>query len=363
MTASSYGRGKTRATKKRKRVVKAEPKKRKKPKKAAEKALTRKHAGKRRSTKTTERKAGAKRPKVGQKAVKARSVGKSGKSSSVKKRTKPKARAKARSKAKPKKVARPKRRAATPKRPKPLTPAQKGARTKARRKAEREAIAKQLAKLEKDRSKLRNKGQKAKRPLRQKLNARLKAIAKRSIDRKLVTEKLPTKTRTQKKRSREELFEHFRGRFYELHEIAKQKGQLPKVDYRERKIRSDKNDGEVRIIRIENEVTESTVEQIMYEVKMALAKMSGSYPIWMGVVVFTGMGERLIGYGNRVLDASDPDAAQFQTQGIESTGILPHPKAMLLSIEEILNDYASEEYTVVYCEHIKLLNFKRINGR
>jgi len=359
MTASSYGRGKTRATKKRKRVAKAEPKKRKKPKKAAAKALTRKHASKRRSTKTTERKRGAKRPKVGQKAVKARSVGKSGKSSSVKKRVKPKARAKA----KPKKVASPKRRAATPKRPKPLTPAQKGARTKARRKAEREAIAKRLAKLEKDRQKLRNKSQTGKRPLRQKLNARLKEIAKRSIDRKLVTEKLPTKTRTQKKRSREELFEHFRSRFYELHEIAKRKGQLPEVDYRERKIRSDKNDGEVRIIRIENEVTESTVEQIMYEVKMALAKMSGSYPIWMGVVVFTGMGERLIGYGNRVLDASDPDAAQFQTQGIESTGILPHPKAMLLSIEEILNDYASEEYTVVYCEHIKLLNFKRINGR
>lgn len=367
MTGSSYGRSKARATKKRKRVPKAEAKKPKKGvkrstvvvttsrKKPVKKALTRKRATKRRSTRTTERKSGAKRLKVGKKAVNTRSrakspkkVGKGGTSSSVRK-PKPKTRAK-------KAVARPKR-------PKPLTPAQKGARTKARRKAEREAVARQLAKLNRDRAKLRNKGQKGKRSLRQKLNARLKGIAKRQTERKLVTEKLPRKTPREKKKSREELFEHFRNRFYELHDIAEKKRQLPDVDYRERRIRSDKNNGDIRILRIESEVTEGTIESIMYQVKNAAAKMSGRYPIWMGVLVFTGMGERLIGYGNRVLDAADPDAAQFQTQGIESTGILPTAKGMLLSIEETLNDYAAEEYTVVYCEHIKLMNFARINGR
>ncbi len=101
----------------------------------------------------------------------------------------------------------------------------------------------------------------------------------------------------------------------------------------------------------------------MYKVRKAGAQLSGFYPIWMGVLVFTGMGERLIGYGNRVLDAQDPDAAQFQTQGIESTGILPTAEGMLIGIEELLTEYAAEEYTVVFCEHIKVMNYARMHSR
>jgi hypothetical protein len=288
-------------------------------------------------------------------------------SSAVKPKLKQKPKAQPRAK---KAAASPKRRAPATRRTKParklrkvLTPAQKGALTKARRKAEREALAQQLAKLNKDRAKLRNKGQKDKRSLRQKLNARLKDIAKRRTDRTLVIEKLPRKTPREKKKSREELYEHFRARFHELRDIAARKRQLPEVDYRERHIDSDKNTGEIRILRIEQEVTESSVESIMYRVRRAAATLPGNLPIWMGVCVFTGMGERLIGYGNRVLNAADPDAAQFQTQGIESTGVLSSVEGMLIGIEDLLTEYAAEEFTVVFCEHIKLMNFARYNSR
>ena len=384
MARSAYGRVKPRATKKKRAgAKKSPPEKKRKAKKPVAQRLTRKRVAKRRSKTSTERKVGAKRPKLSKKTVNARSRKRSSsavrkaskKTASAKPRAKTKATPKAKAKPRAKKAAAsPKRRAAAPRRKKPvakvksrlqklLTPAQKGARTKARRKAEREALAKQLAKLNKDRAKLRNKGTKAKRSLRQKLNARLKDIAKRRTDRTLVIEKLPRHTPRAKKKSREELFEHFRARFHELHEIARKKRQLPVVDYRERHIESEKNTGEIRIIRIEREVTEGSVEQIMYKVRKAAQGMSGFYPIWLGVLVFTGMGERLIGYGNRVLDAQDPDAAQFQTQGIESTGILPTVEGMLMGIEDLLTEYADEEYTVVFCEHIKVMNFSRMHSK
>lgn len=360
MVASSYGRGRPRATKK-KRKPKSEPEKT--PKKKRAKALTRKQGTKRRSgaerptrQKSTGRTSGAKRPKKA--GAKRRSTA----SSAVKQRASSAVKQRVSSAVK---AATPKRRGPTPrpKKTKPLTPAQKGALTRARRKAEREAIERQLAKLNADRAKLRNKGTKAKRTLRQKLNARLKEISKRRIQRKLVDEKLPRKTPREKKKSREELFEHFRARFYELHDIAERKNQLPDVDYRERRIHSEKNTGDIRIIRIEMEVTERSVETIMYKVNQTAARMPGNLPIWLGVLVFTGMGERLIGYGNRVLDAADPDASQFQTQGIESTGIRPTARGMVMGIENLLNEYAAEEYTVVYCEHIKLMNFARYGNR
>lgn len=373
MVRSAYGRTKARATKKKRARAKKSPAEKKPRKKPAEKALTRKRATKRRSTRTTERKSGAKRPAARKKAAKRR-VSSAVPKAPKKARKAPKKAVKKTSRKAPGKAkkasASPKRRAAGPRREKPLrrlrkllTPGQKAARTKARRKAEREALAKQLAKLNKDRAKLRNKGTKAKRTLRQKLNARLKAIAKRRTDRTLVIEKLPRETPRAKKKSREELFEHFRARFHELHEIARKKRQLPEVDYRERHIDSEKNTGEIRIIRIEQEVNEGSIESIMYKVRKAASRMSDFYPIWMGVLVFTGMGERLIGYGNRVLDAQDPDAAQFQTQGIESTGVRPTVDGMLISIEDLLTEYADEEYTVVFCEHIKVMNYARMHSR
>lgn len=382
MTSSSYGRGKRRATKK-KRATKTEPEKMKKkrvvakakakpakkPAKKVKKTLSRKRAkrlsGTSRPTeqkrRPTERKSGAKSRKLIVSDENKRSRAKRETKSSSAVKAKPKRATKAK-----KPAARPKRRVPAKRRTKParklrkvLTPAQKGARTRARRKAEREALARQLAKLDKDRAKLRNKSTKAKRSLRQKLNARLKEIAKRRTDRTLVIEKLPRKTPREKKKSREELFEHFRARFHELRDIALRKRQLPEVDYRERHIDSDKSTGDIRILRIEQEVNEGSIEGIMYRVRKVASTMPGNLPIWMGVCVFTGMGERLIGYGNRVLNAADLDAAQFQTQGIESTGVLSSVQGMLIGIEDLLTEYAAEEFTVVFCEHIKLMNFAR----
>ncbi len=347
MARSRYGRGKPRATKKSKlakketltrkraaakpshervtRAKKPHPKPRPKPR---PKARTKPRTKPRHPTPTKPR---ASRPTKLEKAG-SKGSGKDGKRSGVKSGTKFTAKSKAKVRAKVRGKVRVKARV--------LTPAQKGARTK-----------------------LRNKRTRAKGTERQKLNARQRAIAKRRTDRAIIIKHLPHATPRQKRKSREELFDHLRSRFDELREIARKRGQLPDVDYRERHIDSEKNTGEIRIIRIEQELTPETVEPIMYKVRKAASKLPGIHPIWMGITVFTGMGERLIGYGNRVLDANDRDAAQFQTQGIESTGVRSTPTGMLMAIEDILEDYASEAFTVVFCEHIKVMNFSRFNSR
>lgn len=254
---------------------------------------------------------------------------------------------------------------ALPKRPtkaKRLTKAQLREQL-ARAQAERERVERRLAKLEADRQRQRRKRPPKGKQKPKGLRRRKRQIEKERTERKLATEKLPRKTRRQKEKSRRIMFERIRGRFAELLEEARRLKQTPKVDYRRRKMDSRTNKGEQRIIKIEDQLREDNVEEILWQVEQAARSIASHLPNWLGVLAFAGMGERLIGYGNRVLSSKDPDAGSFQTQGIESTGIQRTREGMLRALRDILEEYAGEQRTVVHLYYVKIQTFARLVAR
>lgn len=241
--------------------------------------------------------------------------------------------------------------------------AEKPLSRKQRLAVERAATAKRLARLEKDRQRLRRKKKPRGKKTPAELRKRKREIEKRRLERKLVIEKLPQKTPTEKRKSREELYARLRKRFKELLEIAERTGQTPPVDYRKRKIRTSKNLGEIRVVRVEEQLTPGNVEEIMYKVEQAAKSIASVLPNWIAVLVFAGLGERLIGYGSEILKANDPDAASFQTQGIETTGVLTSRESMIRSVRETLEDLSMEGKTVVYLYHVKVMTYERLRTR
>jgi hypothetical protein len=68
------------------------------------------------------------------------------------------------------------------------------------------------------------------------------------------------------------------------------------------------------------------------------------------------MGERLIGYGNRILQANHPDAHNFQI-AIESSGVSSSKNRMLALSREALEQYADEVHTLVRVLSLRVVNF------
>ena len=412
---AAYGRGKSRATKKRVARGTVEPEAKKPKRKPRTKRLTGKSTatvkrgakraspkvGAKRTTaapkRTSARKAAkprakvvAKRPKVAKRpakaaakkpAVKKRAAGR--KSTAVRKTSSVrKVRGTRKSTAKPKATARPKKAAARPKkapsRPKAASkkaasrtkqvrkPAKQTALQKAR--AVAKALRAKLARLEAARQKARRTGAKKPKPKTTKAKVRsgLKKTEKARNEALVKAEALRqganAKTKAEKRNLADDLHERRKPKFKGMLEHAKRTNQLPEVDYRKRRIDSLQNHGEVRVLRIERLVNEASVEPILDKVRWAVEGMSHAFGIWQTVLVFAAMGERLVGYGQRTLTMNDPDAAAFQTQGIEPTGVFNTPTKMLAKVEEILVDLASEERTVIWCQHIKVMNFSRKQG-
>lgn len=330
---SSYGRSKKAATKKRKRLSQ--------------------------KSKSVEAKKPRTRPKIAAKArpkAQKRPVGtkRTSKKASPAKRPKVKAKASAKAKAKPKT------------KPKKLTAAQKrGHALRSRRAKELRAMEARLKRLEAERQKLRR--MLGKKPTRKKVAAK-KRQAERI--RKRVAPKVapparpstPGKGTSAHQRVRDiSTFQRLKGRFNELLELAKKKRQTPQVNKRVRTIDSERSTGKQRVVTIDELVEPGTVEDIMYRIRKEAGKMSGKFPYWMIVMAFSAMGERLVGYDNRVLKASDPDAMHFQTNGIDSTGLFHSRNGALDAAETILEDLADEKNTMVWLHHARIMNFSRRN--
>ena len=145
-------------------------------------------------------------------------------------------------------------------------------------------------------------------------------------------------------------------------EIARKRNQLPKLppqDKRHHKYRTEATEGQKLGLVIDDYVNEETVEDILYKVEQQAKRMpEGVWPMWMARFDFTFMGERLIGYGMRVLVDPDPMASAFYTMGVDSTGVWNSKQGMLLRLRSELEELASEQNTVVYLNHVVLQNFR-----
>ena len=187
----------------------------------------------------------------------------------------------------------------------------------------------------------------------------------RQIARRKKTPQKRKKERTLNQ-TRREFFERLKKRpppekerFETLLDLARKRGETPPVDKRKRRIRSKENTGDQRVVTVEDYVTGFTLEDILYKVRRVLKKMSGRYTIWIAALAFSAMGERLVGYGNRVLQSTHADAHEFQTQGIESTGVFLSQQGMMEALEGVLLDLSDEDKTIVYLHWVKIMNYDR----
>lgn len=207
----------------------------------------------------------------------------------------------------------------------------------------------QLDKLEAERQKNRRKRGSKNRPTKADVKERRKNVEEQG---KKEFERKKRKTR----RPIEEEFER-------LLEIAREKNQLPKLppqDKRHHRYRTEFTEGQKLGVVVNDYVNEETVEEILYNIEQQAKRMPESiWPLWMARFDFTFMGERLIGYGMRVLVDPDPMASTFYTQGVDSTGAWNSKRGMMLRLRSELEELASEQNTVVYLNHVVLQNFKR----
>jgi hypothetical protein len=307
-SVKAYSPKKKRATKKRKRVArKSEPEKKRK-----------------------------KRPG----AVKKRSTGK--KRTAVKKRSTGKKRPAG------KKRSTAKKRAASARKPTPKKRALGG-----RKRPKGEILSKLEKSIQKERYKLRTKKWASTPKKRKRLR---KKISRLEEQKKEIVAPKPEGTPAQKKLDRNEQIAHYKEVFGELLDIARKEKKLPKIDYRLRKVDSQDRLGEKRAVRVEVLLEGVGVEEALYAIEQTAAGMSGLYHIWLCNFVLAGMGETIIGYGNRVLDAHHPDAHAFQ-MAFDSTGIYTSREGMLLKAREVLEGYAGELYTMVYLIGFTVQNF------
>lgn len=171
---------------------------------------------------------------------------------------------------------------------------------------------------------------------------------------------LPVKTPQQTLSSKELEWERMENRFDELMKVAAKTKQIPKSGRARKKINTKFNIGEEVISKIKMIVNPGTIEEIMYKVIQSTKKLSGQFPIWWANMVFSALGERLIGSKPRILELpGDPDARFFQTEGYDNTGIWNTLDGMLIRLEQLLDEYGSSARTIVYLHFVRVMNFDR----
>jgi len=241
-------------------------------------------------------------------------------------------------------------------------------RNKIRREARVEAKrveAARLAKLARAQEK-RNAARRGARKRVRRVDAKQKKL-------RLENEKLrlpnPRTTKAKKKKVRAEVNKaveappivvEFTEAFDELWDIARKTDQLPHIDYRRRKIRSERSVGVKRVVRMGMLVSDDTVEEILYRAKKAAAQLAG-YRIWMATSIISSMGPEIVGSGGRTLRSDNPLAFKFQVEAHDSTGVWGSAKGMLDKLEEMLDEWARSEHSALtYLHAVTVHHFTRI---
>jgi hypothetical protein len=153
-------------------------------------------------------------------------------------------------------------------------------------------------------------------------------------------------------------FDRLRRRWKELFAEARRKGQIPKAG-RRRFIRSKTNIGEQHAVIVNRFIDDQSIEEILYRVANSASKISGKYKTWLITLVMTTLGDPINGYAQRILITKDPDAPSFQTQLVDSTGLQSSFHTAMVKLEDLLEDYAREEYALVFLNYARIMNYDR----
>ena len=233
------------------------------------------------------------------------------------------------------------------------------AKTKAQLQRELRAVNSQLEKLRKLEQKARHEPKRS--PVRTRVRRRKKEIEEARAKRALVTQGLPRSTPAEIRESREDNAARMRRRFREKFTLSKQTGQLPRMARVPRRVDNQHNIGETRQVRIMRILSPDAVEDVLYRINRVGVTMTGVYPIWHAKIVFSGLGDRMLGSGGKVLEikGADADDQFFQTEGFDSSGVWPTYLGMMNSLKTLLEGYAETPNTIVYLHYVKLLNFSR----
>lgn len=261
------------------------------------------------------------------------------------------------------------------------TPPPKKAKAKKKRRASKAAHGRakrrkeaQLAALRQDELNSRNAKRRA--AARARAKKRRAAIAEEHATRALALEGQPRATPEERQQSREDNFASMQERWTSMFAHAQATDQLPHGgQWRQtpegswvrvplpRTMDSKRVIGEQRLVRIRRLLNERAIERIVYKVSQVARRMSGRYSIWLATLIFSALGERLVGYGTKLLKKDDPYAAFFQTQGFDSTGATGSRASMIERLRSKLEDYARSDRTIVYLHFVKVMNFDRRTGR
>jgi hypothetical protein len=242
--------------------------------------------------------------------------------------------------------------------------ARREARAEAKR-VEQERLAKLAAAREKRNA--------TRRGTRKEAIARVKEVEAKQQALRLENEKLrlpnPKTTKAKKKKVRAEVNQavksppivvEFTQAFDNLFEIARKSNQLPRIDYRSRKIRSDRSKGVKRMVKVGMLVTDDTVEEILHRVKKASSQLAG-YRIWMATTIMSSLGPEIVGSGGRMLRSDHPLAFKFQVESHDSTGVWSTELGMLTRLEDMLDKWAGNEHqSVIYLHSVLVHHFTRI---
>lgn len=165
----------------------------------------------------------------------------------------------------------------------------------------------------------------------------------------------------------EAMVETWKQSFARLLEVAGRTGQIAARDYgpartwRE-KVRSNEREGDMISHRINMTVDETTAEEILYRIQKNADKLPGRRNIWMVSFTFCAMGDSLIGYGNRVLEADNEDDAHNFQMGYENTGVWKTKLSAMKKVRELIEDYASDMTTLIFLNRYTVWNFDYVVG-
>ncbi len=107
------------------------------------------------------------------------------------------------------------------------------------------------------------------------------------------------------------------------------------------------------------EVSESSIEDIVYRIDRASLRLSGKLPIWLCTMFFTAMGDEIVG-SPKLPEKQQVTEQNFQTLGVDSTGVWRTREGMMTEARGILEDLTAPRYrnTIIYAHYATVRNYR-----
>lgn len=181
---------------------------------------------------------------------------------------------------------------------------------------------------------------------------------------KALAEKRRLKKEVREVERKERNFLLFRTRFPKLLHRARRRNKALKVpDPKKRRFENRDTVGQRRAVRIDTELHEGTLEEILFKLRTATASMpirKKLFPLWSAQFAFSSFGERHVGRSPEAISLDQITGLDFQDLGFDTTGVFLTSEGMLLKAEDLLHEFLGVEYraTIVWLNWIVVRNYR-----